>query len=165
MQYALEQYMNELNTARKEGKTLPQIPKYIGECYWKLCQKMANRPNFYGYSFKDEMILDGIENCISAIENYNFEHPLKNPFGYFSRIAWRAFLRRIDKEKKQAYIKQKNHQNNYDVDQMYTDRHAMKTDTSYSDELITSFEKKHLIKTKKKTKVKGLEKFTEEEND
>ena len=91
-----------------------KIPNYIGECFIKIANKIASRPNFSGYSYKDEMISDGIENCIQAISNYNKSKSMArsksgqpNAFGYFSLIIWRAFLRRIAKEKKCQDLKEK----------------------------------------------------------
>lgn len=88
------------------GDDKPQISNYIGTCILKIATKLANRPNFINYSYKDEMILDGIENCIQYFDNFD---PAKssNPFSYFTTIIWYAFLRRLDKEKKQSYIKGK----------------------------------------------------------
>jgi len=88
------------------GDDKPQISNYIGTCILKIATKLANRPNFINYSYKDEMILDGIENCIQYFDNFD---PAKssNPFSYFTTIIWYAYLRRIDKEKKQSYIRGK----------------------------------------------------------
>lgn len=84
----------------------PKIPNRLGKMFIDISENMARRPNFSGYSFLEEMIADGIENCLRAVHNFD---PSKsnNPFGYFSRIIWFAFLRRIDKEKKEMYNKYK----------------------------------------------------------
>jgi hypothetical protein len=88
------------------GSPKPKVPEYIGECFMKIAENLAKRPNYFGYSFKDEMILDAIENMLLYCHNFD---PKKssNPFAYFTQIAWYAFLRRIAKEKKQQYIKYK----------------------------------------------------------
>ncbi len=52
------------------------------------------------------MICDGIENCVQYIHNFDPEKS-KNPFAYFTQIIQYAFLRRIQKEKKQLEIKTK----------------------------------------------------------
>lgn len=88
------------------GDPKPPISNYIGACILKIATKLANRPNFINYSYKDEMILDGIENCIQYFDNFDPEKS-SNPFSYFTTIIWYAYLRRIDKEKKQSYIKGK----------------------------------------------------------
>lgn len=82
------------------------IPNYIGECWMKIAEGLSHKPNFISYSYRDEMISDGIENCLMYFENFD---PSKssNPFAYFTQIIYFAFLRRIQKEKKQTYIKYK----------------------------------------------------------
>ena len=101
---ALIDYKKKCDEAEQSKKPEPQIPNYIGECFIKLAEGLARRPNFYGYTYKDEMVSDGIENCLMYFENFD---PSKssNPFSYFTTVIWYAFLRRIDKEKKQMYIK------------------------------------------------------------
>lgn len=88
------------------GDEKPRIPNYLGECILKISTKLANRPNFINYSYKEDMILDGIENSIQYFDNFNPEKS-SNPFTYFTTIIYYAFLRRIDKEKKQSYIRGK----------------------------------------------------------
>lgn len=85
-------------------KKKPKVPEYIGSCILMIAERLATKPNFFGYSYKEEMISDGIENCLMYIDNFN---PKKssNPFAYFTQIIYYAFLRRIQKEKKQSYIK------------------------------------------------------------
>ena len=86
--------------------TKPQIPRYIGECFLKIANHLSFKPNFVNYMFKDDMICDGIENCVQYIHNFNPEKS-QNPFAYFTQIIHYAFLRRIQKEKKQLEIKNK----------------------------------------------------------
>lgn len=102
---ALLKYKEDCESAKALGKVKPRIPNYIGECFIKLAEGLARRPNFFGYSYKDEMISDGIENCLMYFENFDTER--KNPFAYFTQILWWCFVRRIQKEKKQQYIKYK----------------------------------------------------------
>lgn len=102
---ALLKYKEDCEEAVTLGKIKPRIPNYIGECFIKLAEGLARRPNFFGYSYKDEMISDGIENCLMYFENFDTER--KNPFAYFTQILWWCFVRRIQKEKKQQYIKYK----------------------------------------------------------
>ena len=92
--------------AEEKGLPKPQVSNYIGECILKIATHLSYKPNFINYSYRDEMISDGIENCLQYIDNFD---PTKsnNPFAYFTQIIWYAFLRRIAKEKKQSYIKGK----------------------------------------------------------
>ena len=84
----------------------PQIPDYAGECFLKIAERLSHRPNFINYAFREEMVSDGIENCVMYGSNFNPEKST-NPFAYFTQIIYYAFLRRIEKEKKQLYIKYK----------------------------------------------------------
>ena len=103
---ALEVYIAQVNRAKLNDKEPPQIPRYIGECFLKIANHLSYKPNFVNYMFKDDMICDGIENCVQYINNFNPEKS-KNPFAYFTQIIHYAFLRRIQKEKKQLEIRQK----------------------------------------------------------
>lgn len=87
-----------------EGK--PRIPNYLGECFFKIATHLSYKPNFVNYMFREDMISDGIENCVQYIHNFDPEKS-KNPFAYFTQIIHYAFLRRIQKEKKQLDIKTK----------------------------------------------------------
>ena len=103
-----------VNAADKVGKRHPPVTDYIGECFMAIADRLSRKPNFINYPYRDEMISDGIENCL--LYAYNFD-PKKstNPFSYFTQIIYYAFLRRISKEKKQAYIKLKKIENS-DID-------------------------------------------------
>ena len=103
---ALEVYIAQVNRAKLNDKEPPQIPRYIGECFLKIANHLSYKPNFVNYMFKDDMICDGIENCVRYIHNFNPEKS-KNPFAYFTQIIYYAFLRRISQEKKQLEIKNK----------------------------------------------------------
>lgn len=144
-----------------------KIPDYVGQCILAICNKLSTKPNFIGYSFRDEMVADGIENCIASVNGFNPDKS-SNPFAYFTQIAWNAFIRRISKEKKQQYIKHKNMVNNMLVTELDEDTfsHVMGKKSEYNDitnEIIDTFEKK-LTKTKKSSNIKGVEKFIEEES-
>ena len=89
----------------KKGEQLP-ITNYIGECFLKIAKHLSYRPNFINYTYREEMISDGIENCLQYVNNFNPEKS-KNPFAYFTQIIYYAFLRRIAKEKKQSHVKNK----------------------------------------------------------
>lgn len=103
---ALIQYKNDVEEATKSGIQKPKIPNFIGESFLKIATNLSKRPNFCMYTYKDEMICDAIENCLQYFENFDPDKST-NPFGYFTKICWWAFVRRIAKEKKQQYIKYK----------------------------------------------------------
>ena len=109
---AMIHYKNELKEAVKDDRTKPVVPKYIGESRLVICNNLAKKPNFSGYTYKQDMICDGIMDCVSAVDNFDPDKT-NNPFAYFTQIAWNAFLRRIQKEKKQTYIKHKNYENSF----------------------------------------------------
>ena len=92
--------------AKEAGEQRPQISNYIGDCFMKIATHLSYKPNFVNYMFREDMICDGIENCVQYIENFNPEKS-KNPFAYFTQIIYYAFLRRIQKEKRQLEIKNK----------------------------------------------------------
>ena len=92
--------------AKQNGKEQPPVTNYIGECFLKIATHLSYRPNFINYTYRDEMISDGIENCLQYVKNFNPEKS-KNPFAYFTQIIYYAFLRRIAKEKKQSHVKNK----------------------------------------------------------
>ena len=103
---ALIRYREDVEIARLQDKTKPVIPRYIGECFLKIANHLSFKPNFVNYMFKEDMISDGIENCVQYIHNFDPEKS-RNPFAYFTQIIHYAFLRRIQKEKKQLDIKTK----------------------------------------------------------
>jgi len=103
---ALIQYREKCALALEEGKEKPIVSNYIGECILKIATHLSYKPNFINYSYRDDMISDGIENCIQYLSNFNPDKS-SNPFAYFTQIIYYAFLRRIAKEKKQSYIKSK----------------------------------------------------------
>jgi FtsZ-binding cell division protein ZapB len=90
---------------------VPVIPDYIATCFLKICEGLSHKANFVRYTYREEMVMDAVENCLKAIENYNIEAATRtgkpNAFAYFTQISWFAFLRRIEKEKKQQEIKTK----------------------------------------------------------
>ena len=92
--------------AEELGDPKPRISEYIGECIYKIATRLSTKPNFINYSYRDEMICDGIENTLQYINNFN-ENKSRNAFAYVTQIIYFAFLRRIHKEKKQAAIKQR----------------------------------------------------------
>ena len=103
---ALIRYQEDIEIAKLQDKPKPVIPRYIGECFLKIANHLSFKPNFVNYMFKEDMISDGIENCVQYIHNFNPEKS-KNPFAYFTQIIHYAFLRRIQREKRQLEIKNK----------------------------------------------------------
>jgi len=103
---ALIKYREDKEIAEIQGKPKPPIPRYIGECFLKIANHLSFKPNFVNYMFKEDMISDGIENCVQYIHNFNPEKS-QNPFAYFTQIIHYAFLRRIQREKRQLEIKNK----------------------------------------------------------
>ena len=103
---AMKAYRKSVNKAIREKKDKPPVTDYIGSCFLKIANHLSYRPNFINYTFRDDMISDGIENCLQYLDNFN---PAKsnNPFAYFTQIIYYAFIRRIQKEKKQTTIKHK----------------------------------------------------------
>lgn len=103
---AMVEYKKRVKEAEDCGDSPPEIPNYIGECIYQIANRLSRKPNFMNYSYRDDMISDGLENAIMAINNFDPEKS-KNPFAYFTQIIYFAFLRRIQKEKKQLYVKHK----------------------------------------------------------
>lgn len=151
--------------AEAENKQIPRVPNYIGECFYKIATKLSNRPNFINYSYKEEMIGDGIENCINYIRSFDPDKS-NNPFSYFTQIVWHSFIHRIQKEKKQQYIKYKSMNN-----MIINNEHFVGDDEFYSitpesfentQKFITTYEDNIEKAKKKKQEKKSLEFFIEE---
>jgi hypothetical protein len=107
---AMVEYKEKCRVAEEKGKTKPDVTNYIGECFLKIANHLSFRPNFINYTYRDDMISDGIENCLQYMSNFNPEKS-NNPFAYFTQIIYYAFIRRIQKEKKQMLVKSKLIQN------------------------------------------------------
>ena len=103
---AMIEHREKCRIAEEKGKKKPDVSNYIGECFLKIANHLSYRPNFINYTFRDDMISDGIENCLQYMNNFNPDKS-KNPFAYFTQIIYYAFIRRIQKEKKQMQIKSK----------------------------------------------------------
>jgi len=147
--------------AEEEGKQRPQVPNYIGKAIDLICKNLAKKPNFSGYTYKEDMIGDAMIDCISAVSNFD-PNKTNNPFAYFTQIAWNAFIRRIHKEKKQTYIKHKNFENSFLMNELWEgDSNIQLGSNEYSADVVRSYENK-LTKVKKSSKVTGVEKFSGE---
>ena len=103
---AMIEWNDRCKIAKEKGESNPPITNYIGECFLKIANHLSYRPNFINYTYREEMISDGIENCLQYVHNFNPEKS-DNPFAYFTQIIYYAFLRRIQKEKKQSHVKHK----------------------------------------------------------
>tara|TARA_A200000159_G_scaffold161068_1_gene182298 strand:- start:2083 stop:2694 length:612 start_codon:yes stop_codon:yes gene_type:complete len=104
-------YCTLVKESKESGGKQPIIPDYIATCFLKICEGLSHKANFVRYTYREEMVMDAVENCLKAIQNYNIEAATRtgkpNAFAYFTQISWFAFLRRIEKEKKQQDIKMK----------------------------------------------------------
>ena len=129
---AMTEYRALRIKAEKEGKRRPTVTNYIGECYLKIANHLSYRPNFINYTYRDDMISDGIENCLQYMDNFDPEKS-KNPFAYFTQIIYYAFIRRIQKEKKQQEVKQKMIAN-YGIEQMMDSMEG--DDTQYQSQML-----------------------------
>mgnify|MGYP001400877079 CR=1 FL=1 len=162
---AMIEWNNRCKEAKKEGKPQPPITNYIGECFLKIANHLSYRPNFINYSYRDEMISDGIQNCLQYAHNFDPEKS-KNPFAYFTQIIYYAFIRRIAVEKKQVHVK-----NMMIEKQSYESFVTMEgDDTVYNidlpyDVLLNQLDHNVEVRETKKqeTKKKGLEIFMEKD--
>ena len=106
---AVMDYAVEAHKAREAKQEVPKVTDYIAKCFIRIAEGLSHRPNFVRYTYREEMVMDAVENCLKAIGNYNLEAATRtgkpNAFAYFTQITWYAFLRRITKEKKQQEIK------------------------------------------------------------
>ena len=103
---AITEYRNKVILAKEQEKPRPRVTNYLGECFLKIATHLSYKPNFVNYMFREDMISDGIENCVQYIHNFD-PNKSRNPFAYFTQIIHYAFLRRIQREKRQLDIKNK----------------------------------------------------------
>ena len=103
---AMTEWRLKYDKAEKAKRKQPAVTNYIGECFLKIANHLSYRPNFINYTYRDDMISDGIENCLQYMSNFN-PNKSNNPFAYFTQIIYYAFIRRIQKEKKQQDVKAK----------------------------------------------------------
>ena len=161
---ALIEHTKNCDEAKQQDLPKPMLPSYIAECFMKIAEGLSHKPNFMNYTYRDEMISDGIENCLMYYGNFNPDKS-KNPFAYFTQIIYYAFLRRIQKEKKHQYIKYKSAaQFGFEAEQEMLEFGDSGVQFEIYDNLskfIETFEK--VIESKKVIvkKQKGLDKFIE----
>ena len=171
---AVVKYCEQVQWAKQNGKKTPIVPNYVAECFLKIAEGLSHKSNFIRYTYREEMVMDAVENCLKAITNYNIEAATRtgnpNAFAYFTQICYYAFLRRIAKEKKQQDIKFRwiekasvdefleagfdgdSDQGRYFVDQLRSRIDKVKD----TDKQIKDFAKEEKIREKK---AKGIELF------
>lgn len=163
------EYKKKVAEAEAAGKEPPKLSNYIGECIYKIATKLSCKPCFMNYSFRDEMISDGIENCILYFHDYDPTRGM-NPFAYFTQVIYYAFLRRINKEEKNRYIIYKNFQetiinNGHSGLLTDSDDNHLIPNQMYDNinDFMVRYEKKEEVKKQKRKQMKeGLQKFYEE---
>ena len=164
---ALVEYKAKKKDAETKGLPEPRIPNYIGECFMKIAEGLSHKPNFINYTYRDEMISDGIENCLQYFNNFD-PNKSKNPFAYFTQVIYFAFLRRIQKEKKQLYVKYKATEQMGILDEyeMFELEDGTTKQFELYDNISEFIENYEIAKQEKRNankKVKGIEKFLKDE--
>lgn len=162
---AIVEYKKVVKEYEEQGLQRPPIPSYVGHCMLMIANRLSLKPNFINYSYREEMISDGIENCVCYFDNYNPDR-YDNPFAYFTQIIYFAFLRRIQKEKKQLYIKHKSLENSFLMNELveqgeFDDGEFTPAYVDFENENMNEFIKTfedNLDKKRKKRK-QGVEKF------
>lgn len=167
---AMIKYKKAVREAEDSGEEPPRIPNYIGECLYQIANRLAYKPNFINYTYRDDMIADGLENAIMCINNFDPQKS-SNPFAYFTQVIWFAFIRRIHKEKKQTYIRHKVMENSLLTDTAF--EHGVDSDFNSSsvreltndrmNDFVERYEASMTTKKKTEKKKKGLENFYEDE--
>ena len=177
--YAVVDYVKSVQLAESEGREPPKVTNYIASCFLKISEGLSHKSNFIRYTYREEMVMDAVENCLKAIHNYNIEAATRtgnpNAFAYFTQICYYAFLRRIAKEKKQQDVKFKYIENagiedfihydpsmsgdHHEVERMFVDELRDRIDKIRDvDTKVKDFAKEEKEK-EKEAKKKGLELF------
>ena len=162
---AMIEWKEKCKNAEEADERIPPVTNYIGECFLKIAQHLSYRPNFINYTYKDDMISDGIENCLQYCSNFNPEKS-SNPFAYFTQIIYYAFIRRIQKEKKQTHVKNKiiSGSDYQSFNTMPGDSTNYSIDNSFALDNLPA-EDVYKPKTVEKKSKKGLENFMEDDID
>ena len=176
--HAVVDYVKLVNEAEANGDPVPKVTNYIAECFLKIAEGLSHKSNFIRYTYREEMVMDAVENCLKAVLNYNIEAATRtgnpNAFAYFTQICYYAFLRRIAKEKKQQDVKFKFIEKAgledliafseesgvaMDTERMFVDELRSRIDkVRHSDTVIKDFAKEEKVR-EKEAKKKGLELF------
>ena len=165
-------YKKAVREAEDSGEEPPRIPNYIGECLYQISNRLAYKPNFINYTYRDDMVADGLENAIMCINNFDPEKS-SNPFAYFTQVIYFAFIRRIHKEKKQTYVRHKVMENSMLTDTMFErgensdfgSSSLNELSNDYMNDFVTKYEATMENKKKIATKKKGIEKFYGEDEE
>jgi hypothetical protein len=155
----MKEHIASVKEAKRNKKPLPRVSDYIGECIVNIANKLANKPNFMNYPFREEMISDGIENSLQYLNNFD-PNKSSNPFAYFTQIIYFAFVRRIQKEKKQLYTKYRMISESllhdiHDVENVQANKYGSDQADHNMHEFVENFEKS---REAKKTKIKEAKK-------
>lgn len=170
---AMVEYKNACKDAEESGDEPPRIPNYIGECIYEIANRLSYKPNFINYSYRDDMISDGIENAVMCVRNFDPDKS-KNPFAYFTQVIYFAFIRRIQKEKKQLYVKHKVVENSVlSGTAVNNSEHSnqggaafIDLNNDYMSDFVENYEASMEKKKKQKeTKKEGLEKLYDEDDE
>lgn len=182
---AVVEYVSHARECEARGESKPQITDYIAACFLKIAGGLSHKANFVRYTYREEMMMDAVENCLKAIDNYNLETATRtgkpNAFAYFTQISWYAFLRRIEKEKKQQEIKLK-YISETDILDLITaeesDEEAIAQTQAFvdslrdrietvkkTDEIVSEYEKASKYKKRKRKVDSDLSDFLEDENE
>lgn len=163
----LEEIVNHrdrLKAAREAERNEPILPDYIGECFLQIAERYSRKPQFAMYPYREEMVYDALENCILYWESFNPDKG-SNPFAYFTQVTHYAFLRRIEKEKYQLYVKFKSLEhfmlenvNSADINDGSLNENAFTINTEYMNDFVRDFEAK--MQAKKASKKEGKKKGT-----
>ena len=161
---AMIEFKEICNNAREKEIDRPPVSNYIGECFLKIATHLSYKPNFINYTYREDMISDGIENCLQYVENFNPEKS-KNPFAYFTQIIYYAFLRRIAKEKKQTHVKNKMIENvSYESWETMAGDESSYSVVGFDPTIMLPDEDVYKPKKKPVNKTKGLETFMEKKD-
>ncbi len=158
---AMQDWKKDCSIASNLNKPVPPVSDYIGECFMKIANHLSYRPNFINYTFRDDLVSDGIENCLLYAHNFDPEKS-KNPFSYFTQIIHHAFVRRIQKEKKQMHLKYLYVEKSGIMEQVsVAGEDNVKQVTTYIEYLRTheKYAESPYQTQKKKNKIKGVERF------
>jgi len=174
---AVVDYVNSVKLAESENREPPKVTNYIAQCFLKISEGLSHKSNFIRYTYREEMVMDAVENCLKAIHNYDIAAATRtgnpNAFAYFTQICYYAFLRRIAKEKKQQDVKFKyieragieelvsygEGETSQAVERMFVDDLRSRIDkVRHADTVIKDFAKDEKSR-EKEAKKKGLELF------
>jgi len=175
---AVVEYVEKVNEAQAAGDEIPIVPDYIAQCFLKIAEGLSHKPNFIRYTYREEMVMDAVENCLKAIMNYNIDAATRtgnpNAFAYFTQISWYAFLRRLAKEKQQqdirikyidsvgieALIEQSDDMNVDSINRAFVDELRDRIDKVHNkDELFKEYKQIEKEEGKKQKPSKGVELF------